>query len=119
MELQNDDANNSLWRSSTIITSRSSGSGTHQNKCKSPMTQPSFKRHHPIIFGLNNSSSHVSSRGNGSNGTSNNKGQQGPSKDAKEDFKRHTKSTTFDRGLNGNVVHPARILNPRTKPRDV
>ena len=58
MELYNDAAKNSLWRSSTIITPRLGGSNTHQNKGKSPMTQPTSKRHHPVVYGRNNSGRH-------------------------------------------------------------
>jgi hypothetical protein len=50
MELQNDAAKNSLWRSSTIITPRSGGSNSHHNKGKAPMAQPTSKRHQPIVF---------------------------------------------------------------------
>ena len=97
MELQNDVAKNSLWRSSIVIIPRSGGSGTHQNKGKSPTTLPTFKRYQPIVFRLNNSGTHDNFGGNGSKSISNSKGQQGQLKDAKADFKRHTKLTTFDR----------------------
>ena len=64
------------------------------------MTQPTFKRHHPIIYGQNNSGrSNGNFRGNGNKGISNNKGQHGQSKNAKVNFKRHNKSTIFDKGL--------------------
>jgi hypothetical protein len=43
MALQTDVAKNILWRSSNVITPKTGGSNTHQNKGKSPMTQPSFK----------------------------------------------------------------------------
>jgi hypothetical protein len=96
MELQNDVGKNSLWRSSTIITPRSGGLGTRKNKGKSPMTQPTFKRHQPIIYGQDNVGSHGSFGGNGSKGTFNNKKQHEQSKYAQADFTRRTKSTTFD-----------------------
>jgi hypothetical protein len=50
MELQNDVAKNSLWRSSTIITPRSGGSNSHHNKGKAPIMQPTSKRDQPIGF---------------------------------------------------------------------
>jgi len=49
MKLQNDAPISSLWRSSTIITPRCAGSNTHQNKGKSPMMQPTSKRHQSVV----------------------------------------------------------------------
>ncbi len=43
MVLQTNAAKNSLWRSSIVITPMTSGTNTHRNKGKSPMTQPNFK----------------------------------------------------------------------------
>ncbi len=66
--LNNDVVNNSLWQSSIMITPIFGGSGTNQNKGKSQMTQPTFKRPQPTNFGQNNSGSHSSFRGVGSKG---------------------------------------------------
>ena len=74
LELQNDAAKNYLWRSSTILTPRSGGSNSHKNKSKNPMTQPTSKRHQPIVYGQNNSGSHGNFGDSASKGISNTKG---------------------------------------------
>ena len=79
MHLQNDSAKNTLWRSSTIITPRSGGSNSHHNKGKAPMTQPTSKRHQPIVFEQNNSGtcSRGSFEASGRKGISDNMGSWG------------------------------------------
>jgi hypothetical protein len=86
MALQTDASKNSLWRSSTMITPKTGGSSTHQNKGKSPITQPNFKRPQQSKFGHDTSGSHGSFGSSGHKGASNSKGPWGQSKDAKEDF---------------------------------
>ncbi len=54
MALQTDAAKNSLWRSSIVITPGIGDSNSHQNKGKSPMTQPNFKRPQLSNFGQKN-----------------------------------------------------------------
>jgi hypothetical protein len=44
IDLQNDGAKNSLWRSSTIITPRTGGYNSHHGKGKAPMPPPMSKR---------------------------------------------------------------------------
>ncbi len=51
MALHTDVAKNSLWRSSIVIKPKTGGSNTHQNKGKTPMTQPNFKRPQLSNFG--------------------------------------------------------------------
>jgi hypothetical protein len=85
MALQTDATKNRLWRSSTVITPKTGGSNTHQNKGKSHMTQRSFKRHQPSSLGQNNSGSRGNSGGSGYKGASITKGPWGQSKDAKAD----------------------------------
>ena len=97
MALQTDDAKNSLWRSSTVITPRSGGSSSHQNKGKSPMTQPNFKRPQLSNFGQKNSGSHGSFGGSGQKGASGSKGPWGQSKDDKANFKVSSKSVSFNK----------------------
>ncbi len=77
MALQTNAAKNSLWRSSTVITPRTGGSNTHQNKGKIPITDPSFKRPQPSWFGQNNSCSHGIFAGSGHKGASIIKGPWG------------------------------------------
>jgi hypothetical protein len=60
MDLQNVVANNSLWRSSTMITPRTWVSNSHHGKGKAPMTQPTSKRLQPIGFGQNTFGNHGS-----------------------------------------------------------
>ena len=88
-----------LWCSSTIITLRSGGSKCQQNKIKSPMTQPTSKRHQPIVYGHNNSGSHGKFGASGSKGIPNTKGSWGQPKNAKADFNGSSKSITFDKHL--------------------
>ena len=97
MELQNDAAKNSLWCSSTIITPRTGCSNSNHNKGKAPMPQPTFKRHHPIVFKQQPSSSHGSFEASSSKGFPNTLGSWGHPKDAKANFKKSSKSTTFDK----------------------
>ncbi len=99
MALQTDVAKNRLWRSSTVITPRTGGSDTHQNKEKSTMTQPGFKRPRPSSIGQNNSGSHGSFGGSGHKGTSDCKGPWGQSKDAKSESKGPSKSTSFNKNM--------------------
>jgi hypothetical protein len=73
MALQNDAAKNNLWRSSNVITPKTGGSNTRQNKGKILMTQPSFKRSQPSIFGQNNFGSHGNFGGNAHKGASKSK----------------------------------------------
>ena len=63
------------------------------------MTQPTYKRHQPIVYGQNNFGSHGNFGTNGSKGISNTKGSWGHPKDAKADFKGSSTSTTFDTHL--------------------
>ena len=96
--LQNDATKNYLWRSSTIITPRSSGSNSYHGKGKAPVTQPISKRHQPIVFGQNNFGSHDSNYGASSSKCfPSNVRSWGRPKDAKSDFKGSSKSTTFDK----------------------
>ena len=97
MDLQNDDAKNSLWRSSTIITPRTRGSNSHHGKGKAPMPQPTSKRLQPIGFGQNTFSSHGSFGASNSKGVSNTMKSWGHPKNAKADFKGSSKSATFDK----------------------
>ncbi len=99
MALQNDDAKNSLWWSSTMITTWSGGFSIHQNKGKSPMTQPTFKRPQPTNFGQKNFDSHNSFGVSGSKGASSSKGPWGQSKEAKAQCKGLTKSASFDKNV--------------------
>jgi hypothetical protein len=103
MALQTDAAKNSLWRSSTVITPRTSprfgGSGSHQNKGKAPMTQPTSKRPQFSNSGQKNSGSHGSFGGSGQKGASSSKGPWGQSKDEKADFKGSSKSVSFNNNL--------------------
>ena len=97
MALQTDGAKNNLWRSSTVITPKTGGSNTHQNKGKSPMSQPSLKRPQPSIFWQNNAGSHGSFGGSGHKDASGSKGPWGQSKNAKADSKGPSKSTSFNK----------------------
>jgi hypothetical protein len=95
MDLQNDAAKNSLWRSSTIITPRMGGSNSHHGKCKAPMPPPMSKRPQPAGFGQNTFGSHGNFGANNSKGVSNTMKPWGHSKSAKVDFQGSFKSTTF------------------------
>jgi hypothetical protein len=97
MELQNDANKNYLWRSSIIVTLISGGSNSHKNKGKNPMTQPTPKRHQPVVYEKNNASNHGSFGASGSKSISNTKGSWGHPKDARADFKGSFKSTTSDK----------------------
>jgi hypothetical protein len=97
MELQNDDAKKSLWRSSTIITPMSGCLNSHHNKGKAPMTQPTCTRHQSIVFKENNSSSHGNFGTSGSKDIPTTMGSWEHPKDAKAGFRGSSKSTTFDK----------------------
>ena len=97
MELQNDAAKNSLWRSSTIITPRVSGSNAHHGKGKAPMTVPMSKRPQTNGFGQNAFGSHSSFGASTSKGVSNTMKAGGHFKNAKADFKESAKSVTFNK----------------------
>ena len=96
MDLQNDDAKNYLWRSSTIITPRSGGSNSRHDKGKAHMQQPNAKRPQPIVYGQNNSGSHGSFGPSSSKSGPNTLKSWGHPNDAKAYFKGSSKSTTFD-----------------------
>ncbi len=97
MELQNDAAKNSLWRSSTNITLRVSGFNSHHGKGKAPMPVPMSKRPQTTVFGQNTSGSHGSFGASTSKGDSNTMKLGGHSKNAKADFKESSKSDTFNK----------------------
>ena len=97
MELQNDVANNSLWRFSTIITPRSGGLNSHHNKGKALMTQPTSKRHQPIIFKQDNSSSHGIFGASDIKGIPNTMESWWHPKNAKSVAKGSSKSNIFDK----------------------
>ncbi len=83
-----------------MITSKTGDSNTHQNKGKSPITQPNFKRPQLSNFGHNNSGRHGNFGRSGHKGASITKGPwAGKSKDAKADFKGPSKSTSFNRNM--------------------
>jgi hypothetical protein len=65
--LQNDDAKNSLWRSTAVHIPRSGSYGITQNKGKAPMPMPSYKRPHGSI-GHNSHSSYGGFEDNDSKG---------------------------------------------------
>ena len=71
MDLHNDAAKNSLWRSSTIITPRMGGSNSHHGKGKAPMPAPMSKRLQPVGFGQNTFGCHDNFRARSSKGVSN------------------------------------------------
>ena len=92
INLQNDVAKTSLWRSTAVNIPRSGNSETTQNKGKAPMpTMPSYKRPHGII-GLNNHDNYDSFGNNGSKGVFGNKASWRHRKDAKADLKNPSKS---------------------------
>ena len=64
-----------------------------------PMTQPTSKRHQPVVYGHNICDSHGSFGASGSKGIPNTKGPWGQPKNAKADFESPSKSTTFDKHL--------------------
>jgi hypothetical protein len=99
MELQTDAAKNSLWRSSTVITPRSGSLNSHHNKGKPPMLQSTSKRHHPIVFKHQTTSSHGGFGASGSKDTSNTLRVWGQPKDINADFQGSSKSTTFGKHL--------------------
>ena len=63
------------------------------------MTQPTSKRHQPVVYGQNNYGSHGNFGAGGSKGISNTKGSWGRLNDAKAYFKGSSESTTFDKNL--------------------
>ena len=97
MDLQNDAAKNSLWRSSTIITLRMGGSNSHHGKGKSPMPPPMSKRLQSTGFGQNTFGSHGNFGANNSKGVSNTMKSWGHSKSVKADFKESSRSVTFNK----------------------
>jgi len=97
MDMQNDAAKNSLWRSATIITPRTGGSNSHHDKNKAPMPQTPSKRLQPIAFGPNTFGSHGSFGTSSSKGVSNTMKSWGHPKNAKADFKVSSKSVAFDK----------------------
>ncbi len=106
MELQNDAAKNSLWRSSTNIIPRVSGSNAHHGKGKAPMPVPMSKRPQTTGFGQNTFGSHGSFGASTSKGVFDTMKAGGHFKNAKADFKESAKSITFNkqskRERNGN-----------------
>jgi len=99
MELQTDAAKKSVWRSSTIITPRSSSANSHHNKGKAPMMLLTSKRHHPIVFKQQTPGSHDSFGTSGSKVTPNTLRSWGHLKDAKAYFNGSSKPTTFGKHL--------------------
>jgi hypothetical protein len=99
MDLQNDAAKNSLWRSSTIITPRMGGSNNYHGKGKSPMPVPMSKRLQPANFGQNVFGSHGSFGAGSSRGVSNTSKHGVHFKSAKAAFKEPSKSTAFSKHL--------------------
>jgi hypothetical protein len=97
MDLQNDAAKNSVWRSSTIITPRTEGFNSHHGNDKAPMPQSTSKRLQPIGFGQNTFGSHGSFGSSIDKGVSNTMKSWGHPKNAKADFKGSSKSATFDK----------------------
>ncbi len=97
MELQNDAAKNSLWRSSAIITPRVGGSNSHHGKGKVPIPAPMPKRQQTAGFGQNTFGSHGSFGAITSKGVSNTMKLGEHSKSTKADFKESSKSVTFNK----------------------
>jgi hypothetical protein len=93
--LQNDVAKNNLWRSAAVNVRENSCSATTQNKGKTRVPMPSFRRPHGSI-GLSNHGSHNNFGGNGSQGASSSKLTWGHLKDAHSDFKSPSKSYVSD-----------------------
>ena len=111
MELQNDAAKNSLWRSSTIITPRVSGSNAHHGKGKAPMPVPMSKRPQTTFFGEHTFGSHGSFGANTSKGVFNTMKFGGHPKNAKADFKESSMSVTVN-------THSTRERNDNGKNYD-
>jgi len=114
-----DAANNSLWRSSAIITTRSDNSGTSQNESKAPMMTSSYKRPHGNI-GQSSHVSHGNFGDNVNNSISGNRGSWGHPKNVKSYFKSSSKSHISGKKLKHNGAHLAprattRGARPRTK----
>ena len=63
------------------------------------MPQPTSRRHQPVVYGQNSSSSHGNFGASGSKGNPNTKGSWEHPKDAKANFKGPSKFTTFDNHL--------------------
>ncbi len=63
------------------------------------MTQPSFKRPQPSIFGQSNFGSHDNFGGSGHKGASSNKGPWGQSKDDKAESRGSLNSTSFNKNM--------------------
>ncbi len=82
-----------------MITPKTGGSNTLQNKGKSPMTQPNFKRPQLSNFGQKHFGNHGSFGGSDHKGASGSKGPWGQSKDDKADFKGPSKSTSFNKNM--------------------
>jgi hypothetical protein len=97
MDLQNDAANNFLWRSSTIITPRTCGSNSHHGKGKAPMPQLTSKKLQVVGLGQHYFGSHGSFGANSNKGVSNTMKSWGHPKNAKADFKESSRSVTFNK----------------------
>jgi hypothetical protein len=95
MDLQNYDANNSLWRSSTIITPRTGGSNSHHGKGKAAMPPPMSKIPQPACFWQNTFSSHGNFEASSSKDVSNTMKSWGHHKNAKAYFKESSRTVTF------------------------
>jgi len=86
MDLQNDTAKNSLWRSSAIITPRTKGSNSHHGKGKAPIPPPMSKRLQSTSFGQNTFGSHGNFGASSSKGGSNTMKSWGHPKNAKANY---------------------------------
>ena len=118
MDLQNDAAENSLRRSSTIVTPRIGGSNSHHGKGKAHMPQPASKRLQPIGFGQNHFGSHDSFGAISSKGVSNTMKSWGHPKNAKETLKGLLSPLPSTSTSNENVATKARTTTLGTKPRN-
>ena len=114
MDLQNDVAKKSLWRSSTIITPRTRGSNSNHGKGKAPMAPPTSKRLQSADFGQNTFGNHGSS----SKGVSNTMKSWGRSKSAKANYNESSRSVTFNKHTKWNVAITTRTTNLGPKPRN-
>ncbi len=103
LTLQNDAAENSLWRSTAVNIPRNSSLATTQNKGKAPMPMPPYTRSRGNI-GQSSHGSHNNFEGNGSKGASASKSNWRQPEDAKVDFKSPSKSYNSDKKLVGWLV---------------
>ena len=101
LALQNDDAKNSLWRSTAGISPSSGSFCTTQNKGMAPMPTPSYKRPHGSV-GQSSRDNHGNFEGNGSKDASGNRGTWGHPKDAKAGCKSPSKSQISDKKVKHN-----------------